>query len=65
SVSELFAPLSGTVVAVNDALEGTPELVNSDAYGEGWICELEGTDPGEYEALLDAAAYQELLEGQG
>ncbi|MBT3247309.1 MAG: glycine cleavage system protein GcvH [Actinobacteria bacterium] len=65
SVSELFAPLSGTVVAINDALEGTPELVNSDAYGEGWICELEGTDHGEYEALLDAAAYQELLEGEG
>jgi len=60
SVSELYAPVAGTVTAVNDALAGGPERINQDPYGEGWICEMElkpGTDPG---SLLDAAAYGEL-----
>ena len=60
SVSEIYAPLSGTVTAVNDALADAPETINHDPYGEGWICELElaaGADP---DALLSAAAYAEL-----
>ncbi len=60
SVSEIYAPVAGTVTAVNDALVGGPERINQDPYGEGWICELElapGADP---EALLDAAAYRDL-----
>jgi glycine cleavage system H protein len=63
SVSEIYSPLSGTVTAVNDALADGPERINQDPYGEGWICELElapGADPG---ALLDAAAYGELIAG--
>jgi glycine cleavage system H protein len=63
SVSELYAPVSGTVTAVNDALTGGPEVINQDPYGAGWICELElapGADPG---SLLDAAAYEALTAG--
>lgn len=63
SVSEIYAPVGGTVVAVNDALTDRPELLNSDPYGEGWICELEGGDPADREALLDADAYRALTEG--
>jgi glycine cleavage system H protein len=58
SVSDVYAPLTGTVVAVNEALDGTPELVNSDAYGEGWLFELVPTDADEVAGLMDAAAYQ-------
>jgi glycine cleavage system H protein len=61
SVSDLYAPLSGTVVACNDALESTPELVNSDPYGEGWIFELKPTDPSTVAGLLDAQAYEQGL----
>jgi glycine cleavage system H protein len=63
SVSELYAPVSGTVTAVNDALTGGPEVINQDPYGAGWICELElapGADPA---SLLDAAAYEALTAG--
>lgn len=60
SVSDLNAPVSGTVTARNDALDATPELVNSDPYGEGWIVEIEPADAAELDALLDAAAYGEL-----
>jgi glycine cleavage system H protein len=63
SVSEIYAPLPGTVAAVNDALADAPETINQDPYGEGWICELElasGAEPG---GLLDAAAYTELTAG--
>lgn len=62
SVSDVFAPLSGTVAAVNDALEGTPELVNSDAYGEGWLFEIVPSDPSAMDDLMDAATYQGSLE---
>jgi glycine cleavage system H protein len=62
SVSEIFAPVSGTVVAVNNALDDSPELVNSDPYGDGWIVEINATDPGALDGLMDAAAYQELTE---
>ena len=58
SVSDLYAPLGGTITAVNDALEGTPELVNSDPYEQGWIYELQLEDGADTSALLDAAAYQ-------
>lgn len=63
SVSELFAPLSGTVVAVNDELEVAPERVNEDPYGDGWICEIELSDPAELDDLMDAASYSALIEG--
>jgi glycine cleavage system H protein len=62
SVSDVYAPLSGTVTAVNEALDGTPELVNSDPYGEGWLFELEPTEAAAMEALMDAAAYQADIE---
>lgn len=60
SVSEIYAPVSGTVSAVNSTLTATPETVNSDPYGEGWICEITTTAPDDYDALLDAGAYQSL-----
>ena len=63
SVSELFAPLSGTVVTVNDELEVAPERVNEDPYGDGWICEIELSDPAELDDLMDAASYSALIEG--
>jgi glycine cleavage system H protein len=59
SVSELFAPVTGEVVAVNEDLEVAPEKVNDDPYGEGWICEVSVESEGE---LMDAAAYQALIE---
>ena len=62
SVSDVYAPLAGTVVARNEALDGTPELVNSDPYGEGWLFELTASDPSAVEALMDASAYQSSLE---
>jgi glycine cleavage system H protein len=58
SVSDIYAPVSGEVSARNDALESTPELVNSDPYGEGWLVELSVTDPSALDAMLDAAAYR-------
>ncbi|MDO8389278.1 MAG: glycine cleavage system protein GcvH [Actinomycetota bacterium] len=63
SVSDVYAPVSGTVVAVNAALAETPEVLNSDPYGAGWLCEIECSDPVEIEALLDAEAYQALIDG--
>jgi glycine cleavage system H protein len=60
SVSDLFAPIAGTVVARNDVLDGRPELINSDPYGEGWIVELEIADAAQLEGLLDAGAYGTL-----
>ena len=63
SVSEVYAPLTGEVVARNDALDATPELVNTDPYAAGWLFELVPSDAGQVEGLLDAAAYQAGLEG--
>ena len=63
SVSDVFAPITGKVVAVNQALVDTPELVNQDPYGQGWIVELEIANDGEVQALLDAQAYGALQEG--
>ena len=62
SVSDIYAPVSGTVQAVNDALEGTPELVNSDPYGEGWLFDVTVSDASSLDALLDSAAYEASLE---
>ncbi|MEO8511057.1 MAG: glycine cleavage system protein GcvH [Chloroflexota bacterium] len=63
AVSDLYAPLSGTVVEINDALNESPELLNSDAFGDGWILRVELSAPDEVETLLDAAGYRELTEG--
>jgi glycine cleavage system H protein len=63
SVSDVYAPVSGAVVAVNDALATAPETINADPYGSGWLCEIEITDPTELDELLDAAGYQSLVEG--
>jgi glycine cleavage system H protein len=60
SVSDIYAPLSGSVTARNDALDDQPELINSDPYGAGWIFELELSDRGELDDLLDPAAYGTL-----
>lgn len=65
AVGEVYAPASGEVMEVNSALESSPELVNKDPYGEGWIFLLKVTAPGELEDLLDAAGYAALVEGQG
>ena len=61
SVSDLFAPVSGTVVEVNTSLEDAPGLLNSDPYGEGWLCVLTLDDPSQLDVLLDAGAYAELI----
>lgn len=60
AVSDIYAPVSGKIVAVNDALTDTPETVNTDPYGDGWIAVIEMADPGELAALLDAKAYGEF-----
>jgi glycine cleavage system H protein len=60
SVSEIYAPVGGTISAVNESLKKSPELVNSDPYGEGWIYEITTSSQGDYDALLDAAAYEAL-----
>ena len=61
SVSDLFAPVAGTVTARNDAVETNPELANSDPYGDGWLLEITIADPGAVEELLDADAYGQLI----
>ena len=62
AVSELFSPVSGKVVEVNDPLSDAPESINEDPYEEGWMIQVELADPKELDALLDAAAYQKFLE---
>lgn len=62
SVSDINAPLAGEVTARNDALDASPELVNSDPYGEGWMIEIKLADPSQMDGLLDAGAYQKLTE---
>lgn len=61
AVSELYAPLTGRVTKVNDALTGKPDTVNTDPYGAGWIVEVELSDTKQVDGLLDAAAYADLL----
>jgi glycine cleavage system H protein len=62
SVSDVYAPLAGTVAARNEALDATPELVNSDPYGEGWLLEIVPSDASAVDGLMDAAAYQAGLD---
>ena len=63
SVSDIYAPVTGTVVARNDAAETSPETLNSDPYGDGWLAEVEVTDAATLEGLLDAAGYLAVIEG--
>jgi glycine cleavage system H protein len=62
AVSDVISPLSGEIVAVNESLEGAPEQINEDPYGEGWLVRVRLSDPGEAEALLSAADYRNLVE---
>jgi glycine cleavage system H protein len=63
AVSDLYAPASGEVIAVNEALRTKPELVNADPHGDGWVCRIRLSRPDELDALLDAAAYADLVGG--
>lgn len=61
SVSEIYSPVAGVVARVNDLLRETPGLVNSDPYGEGWVCELSNVQSGEIDALMDPSAYRRFI----
>jgi glycine cleavage system H protein len=61
SVSEIYAPISGTVTGVNDLLEDAPETINTDPYGNGWICKMTIDDLTQLEGLLDSNTYEELI----
>lgn len=61
AVSDLYCPLSGEIVEINESLEDAPETVNKDPYGEGWMIKLKVSDPSQLSDLLDPAAYKELL----
>ena len=61
AVSDVFAPLSGEIIEVNEALAETPEKINEDPYGEGWMVRVRLTDPGEVDTLMDAEAYKAIL----
>lgn len=62
AASDIYAPISGTVIAVNDTLESAPELVNSEPYGAGWLFRIQASDTAEFGKLLDAAAYQASID---
>jgi len=62
TVSDLFMPIAGTVLELNEALEDTPEIINKDSYGEGWIIKIKIADPGELDKLIDANAYKNSVE---
>jgi glycine cleavage system H protein len=62
AVSDVFAPLSGEIVEVNSELADSPERINQDPYGEGWMVKVKLSDPGEVDALLDVGAYRDLLQ---
>jgi len=64
AVSDVFSPLTGEIVEVNDALSDAPETINSDPYGDGWLVKVKLSDPSEVDGLLDAAAYEELLQSE-
>ncbi len=63
AVSDIIAPASGEVLAVNEKVEGAPELVNSDPYGDGWLIKVRLSDPSELDGLMDEAAYRSYLQG--
>ncbi len=62
SVSEIYAPISGEVIEINDVLEDSPELINEDPYGKGWICKMSISDISELASLLDGTTYRGLIE---
>jgi glycine cleavage system H protein len=62
SVSDVYGPVAGVVAARNDALDSSPELINSDPYGEGWMLEITPDDPAAVDGLLDAAAYDKTVQ---
>ncbi len=62
AVSDVIAPLSGEITAVNEAADTNPELINTDPYGEGWMVKVKLSDPSELDSLLDSAAYRDLLD---
>jgi glycine cleavage system H protein len=61
AASDIYSPIGGEIVAANDALDGAPEKINEDAYGEGWIFQIKAADPGQLDDLLDAGAYEQVL----
>lgn len=64
AASEVYSPVSGKVLEVNEGLPGKPEIINSDAYGEAWMVKLELSDPTELDSLMDAAAYEKDVAGR-
>ena len=64
SVSDIYAPVAGTVVEANTELTDAPQRINEDPYGDGWICVIEPSDPSAFESLLDAEAYRKLIAEQ-
>jgi glycine cleavage system H protein len=64
AVAELYMPVGGTILAVNSALEKSPELVNKDPYGDGWMIEIEPSDPAQFDALMKKDVYLGTLKGQ-
>lgn len=64
AAADVYAPLSGEVIEINAALEGEPELINTDAFGGGWLLKIRASDPDEWETLLTPEAYAELLENE-
>ena len=62
AAADVYMPVSGKIIEVNDELPDTPEIINSDPYGEAWLVKVEICDPAEVDALLDAAAYQAIIE---
>jgi glycine cleavage system H protein len=64
AVSDVYSPLSGEITAVNEALDDSPEKINEDPYGDGWMVKVKLSDPSEADQLMDAAAYKKLLEDQ-
>ncbi|MFT4654568.1 MAG: glycine cleavage system H protein [Patiriisocius sp.] len=64
AASDVYAPITGEVVEVNEELENSPELVNSDPFGEGWLFKIKAEDPDEVEGLLDAEAYASVIEDE-
>jgi glycine cleavage system H protein len=64
AASDIFSPVSGEVIAINEELEDAPELVNSDPYNDGWFYKVKITDPADLDTLLDADAYEELCESE-
>ena len=65
AASDVYSPVSGEITASNEALDGSPELVNQDPYGQGWLFKLKPSNPSELSQLLDAAAYEKVVESDG